>query len=84
MPKSSRGTFGYTIWTLVPPASLIAALGLAYSTPGAMLAGLLSIPWLAWRYDNDSGAFFVLALLLLLILLVLALLLILMAVVLSG
>ena len=45
-----------------------------------MIALLLSLPWFAWRYDNESGAFLVLAVLLLLVIAIAALLLLLMAV----
>jgi hypothetical protein len=42
---------------------------------GAILVVVLALPWLAWRYDNETGAFLPLAVLLLLVLGVLALLL---------
>lgn len=48
---------------------------------GLIAAALLALPWFAWRYDNDTGAFLPLAILFLLILGVLALLLALIAVV---
>jgi hypothetical protein len=75
-----RRTLRYTIWTIAPMAALATALAAALAMSGVWIAALLSMPWLAWRYDNDSGNFFVLAMLLLLVLGIVAMLLFLIAV----
>ncbi len=80
MRSGSRRTLRYSAWSLVPPAALAAALGLALGSAGLWVALLLSIPWLAWRYDNDSGTFLVFAVLLVLVLGTCAMLLVLIAV----
>ena len=56
-------------------------LGVLHGGPGVALAALAAIPWLAWRYDNETGTFLVLAILFLLVLAIPALLLTLIAVV---
>jgi cell division protein FtsW (lipid II flippase) len=76
MRLAGRRSLRYTAWSLVPIAALLAALGAA----GIWMAILAAIPWLAWRYDNDSGTFLVFALLFLLVLGVAGLLLFLVAV----
>ena len=80
MSRANRRTLGYSAWSLAPVAVVTALLGLRFSVPGVVIALLLSLPWFAWRYDNESGAFLVLAVLLLLVIAIPALLLLLMAV----
>ena len=80
MRFAGRRTLRYTTWSIAPIAVLLAALGARMQTAGIWVAILASIPWLAWRYDNDSGTFLVLALLFLLVLGVAGLLLFLIAV----
>ncbi len=60
-------------------ATAMAGLGMAFGGAGLAAASLMSFLWLAWRFDNDSGTFLVLAVLFLIVLSVLALLLGLMA-----
>jgi hypothetical protein len=80
MRFAGRRTLRYTAWTIAPIAALLAALGAGMQTAGIWVAILVSIPWLAWRYDNDSGTWLVFAMLFLLILGVMGLLLFLIAV----
>ena len=80
MRFAGRRSLRYTAWSLVPIAALLAALGARMGNAGIWMAILAAIPWLAWRYDNDSGTFLVFALLFLLVLGVAGLLLFLVAV----
>jgi hypothetical protein len=80
MRPAGRLTLRYTAWTIAPLCVLAIALGLMWAAAGLWVAAVFSVPWLAWRYDNDSGTFLVFALLFLLIIGVTALLLFLMAV----
>jgi hypothetical protein len=50
---------------------------------GLLIAGLLALPWIAWRYDNETGTFLPLSVLMLFLFGVLGLLLYLMAIVLK-
>jgi len=60
-------------------AAVAAVLFAWLSAVGLVIAAMLSLPWLGFRYDNRSGTFFVLGLLSLFLLAVPALLLFLMA-----
>ena len=71
--SAARRTLSYSLGSLAPLVLAIALLAWSLGRPGIWLAGLASLPWLAWRYDNE--AFFPLAVLLLLVLGVLGLLL---------
>jgi len=73
--SAARRTLSYSLGSLAPLVLAIALLAWSLGRPGIWLAGLASLPWLAWRYDNETGAFFPLAVLLLLVLGVLGLLL---------
>lgn len=79
MPSTGRRSLSYSAWSAAPVAALAALLGIFLSAQGVVLAGLVAIPWLAWRYDNDSGAFLIFAILFLLVLAIPALLLALLA-----
>ena len=79
-PRAKRSTLRHAALSLAPPAAVAAFMGLVYGAPAATLAALAAIPWLAWRYDNATGTFLVLAVLFLLVLAIPALLLALMAV----
>jgi hypothetical protein len=61
-------------------AALTAALGVALGGRGIALAIVLAIVGLAWRFDNQSGTYLVLAVLFLIAMAVPAMLLVLMAV----
>jgi hypothetical protein len=50
---------------------------------GVLIAGLLALPWIAWRYDNETGTFLPLSVLLVFLLTILGLLMFLMAIVLK-
>ena len=80
MRAAGRRSLRYTAWSIAPIAMLLAALGARMETAGIWIAILVSIPWLAWRYDNDSGTYLVFAVLFLLILGMIGLLLFLLAV----
>ena len=80
MARPARRTFRHAALSLAPPAAFAATMGLLYGSPGATLAALAALPWLAWRYDNQTGTFLILAILFLMVLAVPALLLALMAV----
>jgi hypothetical protein len=58
-----------------------AVIGVALTLGGiaAVATGVLLLPVLAWRYDNDMGTWFVLAMMLVMIMTVLTLLLVLAA-----
>jgi len=56
------------------------ALAWRLGTAGMILTGLLSLPWMAWRYDNSTGHFLPLAVLVVFALVILALFVFLMAV----
>lgn len=80
MAKTARTTWRYSLWSAGPVVTAAAALGLLLDSRGLALAAILSLPWLAWRYDNESGTFLVLAVLFLIMLAVPMLLLALMSV----
>ncbi|HEX6783514.1 MAG TPA: hypothetical protein VF098_02515 [Sphingomicrobium sp.] len=61
--------------SIAPVAAAAMLLPSLLGRSGAILVVVLALPWLAWRYDNETGAFLPLAVLLLLVLGVLALLL---------
>jgi hypothetical protein len=73
--RAARRTLGYSLGSLMPLALASVLLAWSLGRRGIFLAGLGSLPWLAWRYDNETGAFLPLAVLLLLVLGVLGLLL---------
>jgi hypothetical protein len=58
-----------------------AALAWRLGTVGVLLAALLSLPWMAWRYDNPTGHFLPLAVLVDFAFIILALFVYLMAIV---
>lgn len=70
-----RLSLGYTSVSIAPVAAAAMLLPSLLGRSGAILVVVLALPWLAWRYDNETGAFLPLAVLLLLVLGVLALLL---------
>jgi hypothetical protein len=76
----SLKTGGKHLVTWGVPGLLALILGLSAGGPGVAVAILASFVWLAWRFDNQSGTFLVLAILLLLAVAVPAMLLVLMAV----
>ena len=76
----SRCSVGYTAGSLTPVVACGWALGWQFGTAGLLLAGLLALPWLAWRYDNATGHFLPLAVLLVFAFVILALFIFLMAV----
>ena len=69
-----------TLISLALLAAIAAALGFALGGPGIVLAVILAIVWLAWRFDNRSGTWLVLVVLFMIAAAVPALLLLLMAV----
>jgi hypothetical protein len=81
--KAKRRSLSYTAWSVAP--IIVAALLLHWllGKAGLFLAGLLALPWVAWRYDNETGTFLPLSVLLLFLFAVLALLLLLIALVLK-
>ena len=79
MRSASRRTLRYSARSLAPVAVLAAALAFTLGPAGPWVAILVAIPWLAWRYDNDSGTFLVFAVLLVLVLGTCAMLLVLIA-----
>lgn len=58
-------------------AATVIGVGLAFGGVAAVAAGVLLLPAIAWRYDNDLGTWFVLSMMLVLIMVVLTLLLVL-------
>ena len=78
--NADRRTAGYTTRSLAPVVLVAAAASLLLGPPGLVAVMILALPWFAWRYDNHSGAFFVLALLSVIVVAVLALLIMLMAI----
>ena len=83
MAKGKRRTPNYTAWSVVPMATAALLLLWLLGTAGLVIAGLLALPWFAWRYDNETGTFLPLSVLLLFLFAVLGLLLYLMAIVLK-
>jgi hypothetical protein len=79
--KATRRTLSYSLASFAPLAISFLFLVWSLGRSGILLSGLTALPWLAWRYDNETGAFLPLALLFLLVFAVLALLLFLIAVV---
>ena len=73
--RTTRRTLGYSLGSFAPLAAALTVLMWSLGRPGILLAGLAALPWLAWRYDNNAGAFLPLAVLLLFVLAALALLL---------
>jgi hypothetical protein len=55
---ASRRTLNYTAWSITPVAAVTTALALFIGKSGLLFAGLMALPWFAWRYDNETGAFF--------------------------
>ena len=66
----------------MPVVVCASALVWRFGEAGLLLAGLLALPWLGWRYDNNTGIFLPLAVLIVFALIILALFVFLMAVVL--
>jgi hypothetical protein len=81
--KGGRRTVRYTFCSCAPVAAVGAVCMWRFGGSGFLLAALLAVPWVAMRYDNDTGVFLPLAVLFLFVFAVLALLLLLMALVLS-
>ncbi len=79
MNTAGRRTMRYTACTIAPVVAMAALLLAWLPSVGLVIAGLLAIPWLALRYDNESGTYFVLSVLFLFLLAIPALLLVLMA-----
>jgi hypothetical protein len=73
--RTTRRTLSYSLGSFMPLAAALILLMWSVGRPGILLAGLGALPWLAWRYDNETGAFLPLAVLLLFVFAVLALLL---------
>jgi hypothetical protein len=82
--KTGRLTLAYTALSLVPVAAVAVMLRYLLGKGGLPLAGLLALPWLAWRYDNRTGTFLPLSVLVVFLFIILGLLVFLMAVVLKG
>jgi hypothetical protein len=72
---ANRHTLRYTGWSFGPVALVATLLAWMFGGLGLLIAGVTALPWLAWRYDNQTGAFLPLAVLLLLVVAVLGLLL---------
>ena len=87
MPRTlvnvKRRSIAYTASSLVPVGVAAFLLFWLIGKAGLLVAGLLAVPWLAWRYDNETGTFLPLSVLFLFVFMVLALLLVLMALVLK-
>lgn len=83
MESAPRRTVAYTVWSLPPVILSAVVLAWVLGKDGVALAALLALPWVAWRYDNETGTFLPLSVLLPFLLVVLALLLLLMALVLK-
>ena len=83
MANTGRQTLTYTGWSIAPVAAAALLLTWLIGRGGLLLAGLVALPWLAWRYDNETGTFLPLSVLVLFLFAVLALLLVLMAIVLK-
>jgi hypothetical protein len=77
---ASRRTLAYTIRSVLPFVLVAALITFLLGRAGFLATMMLSLPWFAWRYDNQSGAFFILAVLAVIVLAVLALLILLMAI----
>lgn len=77
--RRTRRTLTYSLWSLLPFIAVLIPLGILLGRPGLIVAGLLALPWFAWRYDNETGTFLPLAVLALFPITVLALLLFLIA-----
>jgi hypothetical protein len=73
--KATRRTLSYSLASFAPLAISLLFLVWSLGRSGILLSGLTALPWLAWRYDNETGAFLPLAVLLLFAFAVLALLL---------
>ena len=82
--KANRSGLAYTGLSLGPVAAAAIVLSFLLGRPGLLISGLSALPWLAWRYDNETGAFLPLVVLLLLVLAVLGLVLFLTAIVFFG
>ena len=83
MANASRLTVTYTGWSVAPVIAAALLLVWLIGRGGLLVAGLLALPWFAWRYDNETGTFLPLSVLVLFLFVVLALLLYLMAIVLK-
>jgi hypothetical protein len=77
----NRLTIAYTSWSIAPVAVAVGIFWCLLGGLGVLITGLIALPWLAWRYDNETGAFLPLAVLLLLVCGVLGLVLFLTAIV---
>ena len=53
--------------SLLPVAALAILFRYLLPEGGAPLAGLLALPWIAWRYDNRTGTFLPLSVLVVLL-----------------
>jgi hypothetical protein len=82
--NGSRRSVGYTLMSFVPVAATISLMSWRMGRGGILLASILALPWLAWRYDNETGTFLPLSVLFLFVFAVLGLLMFLLAVVLFG
>lgn len=80
--RKSRRSLRYTAASILPVVAVGSALAMRFGRAGVLLAGLLTLPWFAWRYDNETGHFLPLAVLVVFAFVVLALFVFLMAVVL--
>jgi hypothetical protein len=80
--KTDRRSLAYTSLSGAPFVAVAAGLFLLRGAPGVLIASVLSLPWFAWRYDNESGAFFILTMLLIIVLFALVSLLMLMSLIL--
>ena len=70
----------HVLQSLVVIAAATAVLGFAFGGMGVAVAAMLSLLWLAWRFDNQTGSCLMLTILLLIVIAVPAMLLVLMAV----
>ena len=73
--RANRGTLRYSLASIAPLVAAAIVLIWSIDRPGILVSGLAALPWLAWRYDNQTGAFLPLAILLLVVVGVLGLLL---------
>jgi len=76
-----RPSPAYIGWSVGPIVAVAFLLPFLLGKIGLLITGLLALPWLAWRYDNETGAFLRLAMLLCFVFLVLGLVLFLTALV---
>jgi hypothetical protein len=81
---ANRRTIRYAAWSAGPIILVAGLMWRLLGGAGLTIAALLALPWLAWRYDNQTGTFFPLAVLLLFVIAVLGLLLFLVVTMLFG